>query len=74
MKRIPEIQIMEEDGTMLDLSDDQRAPHNVREFFVLNQATKRERLDCYASWRHHEPATFGGGAAPLFYLLLVEPQ
>lgn len=73
MKRVPEIQIMDEDGTMLDLSDDQRAPHTVTQFFRLNCVERDERLEAYEAWRNNEPAVFGGGAMPIFRVLLVEP-
>lgn len=73
MRAIPEIQIMEEDGTMMDLADDQRAPHTVKDFFQLNCVDAKERQEAYGCWRANEPYCFGGGAAPLF-ILLVCPQ
>lgn len=68
---IPRISILDETGASLD--DDQRAPHTVTEFFRLNCFDAAQRAEAYDAWREHEPFIIGGGAAPIFYVSLVEP-
>lgn len=69
MKPIPEIAIMNEDGTLAA-----GARCTVKEFFKANEIDAKERDEAYGCWRANEPYACGGGAMPRVFVLLVEAR